>query len=184
MTGCTAFRRCQKISSPELRLRSPVSCGAYILVWGGSFGEVCSINFWHYSVNFLLVYCAYFQSTLCVHEFLSSHLEAEPWNCLAHGNSLLGWIFNQCLWSSLFKSNTFSHERILPHVSGGMKEAVFPSGDHLDLQLRSLLIRTEAESISHYPLHLIQLNAQVVWSPHIPWHPNSDKRRQEDLEVW
>ena len=28
--------------------------------------------------------------------------------------------------------------------------------------------RTEAELISHYPLHLIQLNAQVVWSPHIP----------------
>lgn len=53
---------------------------------------------------------------------------------------------------------------ILPHVSGGMKEAVFPSGGHLDLQLRSLLIRTEVELISHCPLHLIQLNAQVVWS--------------------
>ena len=164
MTSCTAFRRCQKISSPELRFRSPVSCGACILIGGGSSGEVCSNNFWHYSVNFLLVYCAYFQSTFWVHEFLSSHLEAKPWNCLAHGNSLLGWIFNQCLWSSLFKPSTFSHERILPHVSGGMKEADFPSGDHLDLQL-SLLIRTEAVLISHYPLHLIQLNAQVVWSP-------------------
>lgn len=101
MTGFTAFRRCQKISSPDLRLSSPVSCGAYILVGGGCSGQVCSINFGHYSVNFLLIYCAYFQSTFCVHEFLSSHLEAESWNCLAHGNSLLGWIFNQCLWSSL-----------------------------------------------------------------------------------
>lgn len=165
MTSCTAFRRCQKISSPEPRFRSPVSCGATILIGGGSSGEVCSNNFWHYSVNFLLVYCAYFQSTFWVHEFLSSHLEAKPWNCLAHGNSLLGWIFNQCLWSSLFKPSTFSHERILPHVSGGMKEADFPSGDHLDLRLRSLLIRTEAELKLHYPLHLIQLNAQVVWSP-------------------
>lgn len=140
-----AFRRWCKVSSPEGRFRSPVSCGTYILVVGGSSREVCCINIWYYSVNFLYTN-TYSQSTFCVHEFLSSHLAAEPWNCLAHGNSPLATVeFSisasgpPCLSPALFL-----WEDIASFVSGGI-EGNFSFWWSFR-QLGSLLIRrTEAE---------------------------------------